>query len=252
MKILTAAEMQEADRRTAEQFGVPLGSLMEQAGAAVAHLCLQRYPTAAIVTVLCGKGNNGGDGLVAARYLAAAGRKVRVLLTGLENEFKGDAAAAMERLRLEAPAVPVETLVKETAEAQMDDALASAELIVDALVGTGFKPPMRGRTAELRDKVAALSTLVVAVDLPSGWDADSLGIRTDSAFRSDAVVTFTAPKLAHVFGNMTRGPVVVAAIGSPNAAVVSAGGLSWTGTSKQLRSGLGQWMRTRACSGMCW
>lgn len=234
MKILTAAEMGEADRRTAEEFAVPLASLMEQAGAAVAKFCLRHYPVANAITVLCGKGNNGGDGLVAARYLAAAGRKVRVLLIGQESDFKGEAAAAMRQLRAEAASVVVESLAKETADAQMNDALSSAGLIVDALVGTGFKPPMRGRAAELRDKVAQLTTPVVAVDLPSGWDADSLAMRADSAFRADAVVTFTAPKLAHVFGNMTRGPVVVAGIGSPNAAVVSAAGLRWTGTSKEL------------------
>jgi hydroxyethylthiazole kinase-like uncharacterized protein yjeF len=103
---------------------------------------------------------------------------------------------------------------------------------VDALVGTGFKPPLRGRAAELRDKVAGLSTPVVAVDVPSGWDADSVAMRSDSAFRADGVVTFTAPKLAHVFGYMTAGPVVVAEIGSPDTAVLSTGGFRWTGAAK--------------------
>jgi len=71
--------------------------------------------------------------------------------------------------------------------------------------------------------VAGLSTPVVAVDVPSGWDADSVAMRSDSAFRADGVVTFTAPKLAHVFGYMTAGPVVVAEIGSPDTAVLSTG-----------------------------
>jgi len=93
--------------------------------------------------VLCGKGNNGGDGLVVARHLAGIGKSVKVLLTGLESEFAGEAAGMMTRLRSEAPAVQVETLAKETAGRQMDEALDWAELIVDALVGTGFKPPLR-------------------------------------------------------------------------------------------------------------
>ena len=73
MEILTSAEMGATDRRTAEEFGVPLAELMENAGAAVAGFCLRQYPAAERVVVLCGKGNNGGDGLVAARVLAAAG-----------------------------------------------------------------------------------------------------------------------------------------------------------------------------------
>ena len=91
MEILTSAEMGAADRRTAEEFGVPLEMLMENAGAAVAGFCLRRYSAAERVVVLCGKGNNGGDGLVAARGLAAAGVAVAVVLLGREDEVKGDA-----------------------------------------------------------------------------------------------------------------------------------------------------------------
>jgi len=114
---LTSAEMGAADRRTAEEFGVPLETLMENAGAAVAGFCLRRYSAAERVVVLCGKGNNGGDGLVAARGLAAAGVAVAVVLLGREDEVKGDADHPSEqargdpgrerlrRLRAEAPEV---------------------------------------------------------------------------------------------------------------------------------------------------
>jgi NAD(P)H-hydrate repair Nnr-like enzyme with NAD(P)H-hydrate epimerase domain len=86
------------------------------------------------------------------------------------------------------------------------------------VVGTGFKPPLRGVAATLREKVAATKAVVVGVDLPSGWDADSMKEMNEGAFRADAVVTFTAPKMAHVFGHLTGGaggggafgPVVVA------------------------------------------
>jgi hydroxyethylthiazole kinase-like uncharacterized protein yjeF len=241
MKILTAEQMRETDRRTSEEFGVGLDELMERAGEAVARFCVEMYP-ASWVTVLCGKGNNGGDGLVAARYLAEAGRDVRVLLTGKESDFKGEAARALERLRAEAPSMNVETLQPETAEQQMDEAVEGAELIVDAVVGTGFKPPLRGVAATLRDKVAKAKALVVAVDLPSGWDADSMKESDGGAFRADAVVTFTAPKMAHVFGHLTGGagdggtfgPVVVAGIGSPEEAVAGAPGLRWGGSSKEI------------------
>jgi ADP-dependent NAD(P)H-hydrate dehydratase / NAD(P)H-hydrate epimerase len=235
MKILTAAEMGSADRRTAEEFGVPLGDLMESAGGAVAGFCLRLYWAASVVTVLCGKGNNGGDGFVAARVLAGAGWTVRVLLLGRMDEVKGEAAVALRRLRGEASDVVLREVIDEDGLKECGDVLGDAELLIDAVVGTGFKPPLRGLAAGLREMVEGLDVPVVAVDVPSGWDSDSMGETAEGAYRADAVVTFTAPKMAHVFGHLTRetfGPVVVAGIGSPDVAVVSSSGLTWTGSSK--------------------
>jgi hydroxyethylthiazole kinase-like uncharacterized protein yjeF len=231
MRILTAAEMGAADRRTVEAFGISLESLMEAAGGAVAAFCLRQYPAVGRITVLCGKGNNGGDGLVAARMLAAAGKAVRLVLLGRGSELKGEAAGALARLGSEV------SLVEVVDEAGLKGALAGAELLIDAVVGTGFKPPLRGLALAVRELVHGLKVPVVAVDLPSGWDADSTEQTVEGAFRADAVVTFTAPKLAHGFGHLTAetfGPVVVAAIGSPEAAVQSATGLTWAGASKAL------------------
>ena len=235
MEILTAAEMGAADRRTAEEFGVPLAELMENAGAAVAGFCLRQYPAAERVVVLCGKGNNGGDGLVAARVLAAAGVDVEVLLLGRADEVKGEAAEALRRLRAEAE-VRLREVVDEAGLAEASGVLESAELMMDAVVGTGFKPPLRGLAVAVREMVAKAEAAVVAVDLPSGWDADSMEQTAEGAFRADAVVTFTRPKMAHVFGSLTGsvGPVVVAEIGSPDAAVISESGLSWAGAAKAI------------------
>ncbi len=246
MKILTSAEMRETDRRTAEEFGVPLNELMERAGAAVGRFCGEMYPGAKRVVAVCGRGNNGGDGLVAARYLKDAGCEVRVLLLP-GSELKGEAASAMERLRSGAPDVEIEELLEGVGEGELGEGLRWAELILDAVVGTGFKPPLRGVAALVRGALAGLATPVVAVDLPSGWDADAVtqhatesGTEDEaaSAFRADAVVTFTAPKLAHVFGHLTPGrtfaPVVVAEIGSPTEAVRSELRLTWTGASKRI------------------
>jgi NAD(P)H-hydrate epimerase len=242
MQILTSAEMSAADRRTAEECGVPLAELMENAGGAVAGFCLRRYAAAERVVALCGKGNNGGDGLVAARVLAAAGVDVEVLLLGRGDEVKGEAAVALRRLREDAPEVEVREVVDEAALAAASGGLERAELVIDAVVGTGFKPPLRRLAAAVREMVAKVDARVVAVDLPSGWDADSMEQRAEGAFRADAVVTFTRPKLAHMFGSLTGssknggafGPVVVAEIGSPDAAVVSASGLSWAGAAKAI------------------
>jgi ADP-dependent NAD(P)H-hydrate dehydratase / NAD(P)H-hydrate epimerase len=113
--------------------------------------------------------------------------------------------------------------------------LDGADVFLDAVLGTGFRPPVRGVAATLGAWLAKHPELpVVSVDLPSGWDADSRAMREQGAYRSDAVVTFTAPKLAHVSGFLTRGPVVVADIGSPDEAVKSATGLHWAGSAKRI------------------
>jgi len=232
MQILSAEDMRAADRRTADEFGVPLETLMENAGKAVAEFCIRNFAAAERVVVLAGKGNNGGDGFVAARLLAAAGRQVQVLLLGLTEDVRDEARRALERLSSELPDTVVHGL---TSASEAKDAIASAELIVDAVVGTGFKLPLRGVAAEVQELLEGAPAPVVAVDLPSGWDADSVSQQTKGAYRADAVVTFTAPKLAHVFGQMTSavsGPVVVAEIGSPEQVVQSKTGLHWAGAAK--------------------
>ena len=256
MEILTSAEMSATDRRTAEEFGVPLTELMENAGGAVAGFCLRQYAAAERVLVLCGKGNNGGDGLVAARMLAVAGVEVEVLLLGREDEVKGEAAVALRRLRVEAPEVGVREVLDEAGLAAANGAMERAELVIDAVVGTGFKPPLRGLAVGLRELVAQASAAVVAVDLPSGWDADSMEQRAEGAFRADAVVTFTRPKMAHVFGNLTGqfGPVVVAEIGSPERHVGgdSDGGLTWAGAAKAIAERARDVNSNKECMGTCW
>lgn len=232
--ILTAEEMRTADRVTGEQFGVPSIVLMRHAGQAVARFVEREYPQCRRIAVLCGKGNNGGDGFVAARALAAGDRDVSVLLLSDPEELKGDARVAFSEMNLTPVFVPDEPSL-DTPQARA--ILSNADLLVDAVVGTGFRPPLRGLAAVLRDRINSLSTPVVAIDLPSGWDADSREFSTEGAFRADAVVTFTAPKFAHVSGNLTGGvygPIVVAPIGSPPEAVQSSLNLTWSGAAHAL------------------
>jgi ADP-dependent NAD(P)H-hydrate dehydratase / NAD(P)H-hydrate epimerase len=232
MKILTAEEMRRADQVTSERFGVASVELMEHAGHAVARFVLRELPQCRRIAVLCGKGNNGGDGFVAARHLSQAGCSVSVVVLGNPAEIRGDARAMLERL----PHAPVG--IVEEAELERDPCktiFLSAQLFLDAVLGTGFHPPMRGLAVAGRSVLERYPrTPVVAVDLPSGWDADSRAFHNQGAYHADAVVTFTAPKLAHVSGMMTRGPMVVAPIGSPAEAVESGTGLSWAGTSKKI------------------
>ena len=239
MTVLTAAEMGAVDRRTAE-VGVSLGELMEGAGEAVSAFVARQYAGAARVMVLCGTGNNGGDGFVAARLLAGEGVGVRVLLVGQRDKVKGVAAEALARLVEATSDEIVEEMPEGLTREELAELLGEAELLVDAVFGTGFKGPMRGAAVMLREALAGVRVPVVAVDVPSGWDADSMEETVAGAFRADAVVTFTAPKVAHVFGHMTAevfGPVVVGEIGSPVEAIQSDAGLHWCGAAKGLTEG---------------
>lgn len=235
MLILTATEMKHCDQESSARFGVSQAALMAAAGGAVAHFAERAFPAARRITVLCGRGNNGGDGMVAARLLAEAGRAVRVLLLGNAADLHAELAALWLGLSGQDGIEQHEV----TTEAGLDalQQVFAADLIVDAVVGTGFRPPLRGLAQAVGDRLRAGGIPVVAVDLPSGWDADSMRADGAGAFPADAVVTFTAPKCAHAFGQLTRRgsqPVVVAAIGSPAAAVVSAERLRWAGAAKAI------------------
>jgi ADP-dependent NAD(P)H-hydrate dehydratase / NAD(P)H-hydrate epimerase len=232
MKIVSAAEMRDIDRATSERFGVPSLTLMENAGSAVARFILSDYPQAERVGILCGKGNNGGDGFVVARKLVEAGRAVRVLLLANPEELRGDAAVMYQKMVKSLHTVNVTPLiVRQASGLDSSDAaeVFAADVMVDAILGTGFRPPVSPLYTAAIGKMNAAAAPIVAVDIPSGADADALqpaGL-TGSAnqARADAIVTFTAPRLAHVFAALTGGPTVIAPIGSPPEAIVSKLGL---------------------------
>ncbi|MBI2678530.1 MAG: NAD(P)H-hydrate dehydratase [Candidatus Koribacter versatilis] len=220
MKIVTAAEMRQIDRATSERFGVPSTTLMENAGAAVAEFVLAHWAATRKIAVVCGKGNNGGDGLVVARKLSQAGKQVVVLLLAKLTELKGDAAEMLEQCPVEPVVVTTESELHEA----VDDRFFDCDLIVDALLGTGFRPPMSPLYAEAIAAMNIAKAPIVAVDIPSGADADSRRPPEESGkpvARADAIVTFTAPRPAHVFGRLTDGPTVVAPIGTPAEVVAS-------------------------------
>ncbi len=220
--------MREIDRVTTEKFGVPSLTLMENAGTAVARFVVMKYPKAWRFTIVCGKGNNGGDGFVAARKLGDQGRRSTVILLCDPSELKGDAAEMFGRMRLE-------PLVVNSEEDLKSGAVALAmknDVIIDAILGTGFRPPVTRLYAEAIAMINASRKPVVAVDIPSGADADLINPAfpkegKDGApevrlrARADHVVTFTAPRPAHVFGGLTRGETMVAPIGSPDEAIQS-------------------------------
>jgi NAD(P)H-hydrate epimerase len=219
MKITTAAEMREIDRATTQRFGVASLTLMENAGSAIAQFILEEYGSASRIAVVCGKGNNGGDGFVIARKLHRAGRVVEVLLLAEPADLRGDALAMFERLPLRPISAenPPEFILQ-----LLPKSLVNCDLVVDAVLGTGFQPPVKGLYADVIAAINRSCKPVVAVDIPSGADSNAMTEQSgDGIARADAIVTFTAPRPAHVFGNLTRGPVLVAPIGSPPEAIVS-------------------------------
>ena len=236
MKVLSAQEMQTCDRLTTERYGVPSIELMRAASAAVDAFAREQYRHARRVTVLCGKGNNGGDGMMAARLLAKAGLEVTTLLLGSQYELKGEAATAWRELSV-APNRYISE-VNSPADLRTHNAALDTDLIIDAVLGTGFKPPMRGLAEAALEWVGATKAPFLSIDLPSGWEADATSSRVqEKTFPSDAVITFTAPKPAHVFGELTRRwdqPVVVASIGSPDDAIVSEQLVDWAGSAHSL------------------
>jgi ADP-dependent NAD(P)H-hydrate dehydratase / NAD(P)H-hydrate epimerase len=220
MKIVTAAEMREIDRITTEKYGIPSLSLMDNAGSAVAEFAAKHFEFNS-VCVVCGKGNNGGDGFVAARKLHEAGKKVSVIILAKSaEELRGDASEMFRKLTT----TPVWVNNEKDFEKPDIKAALQADLIIDAILGTGFKPPIKGLAARAVAEINECDGWVLAVDLPSGVDSDSvepsLSPAEDHAW-ADGVISFTALKPALVFDHVSDGPIAVAAIGSPDSLVAA-------------------------------
>ena len=205
-EIVTVAEMYAADRFAAEH-GVPSLTLMENAGRTVADEILKRWQPRKTL-VLCGPGNNGGDGFVVARLLKECGWDVRVAQFDSREVLKGDAAA-------------MAALWTDTVETLSPRALDGAELVVDALFGASLQRPLIGAARDAVLEMNRMDAAVVAIDIPSGLHGD-LGRALDNVcVRADVTVTFFRMKPAHVLmpGRMLCGRIVVTQIGIPEAAL---------------------------------
>ena len=202
---LTSSQVKELDRLASERFGVEIDWLMEAAGWQIARFCDR--PTA----VVCGVGNNGGDGLAAARHLFRWGR-----LTGVSCL---DQARLGTEARLELEALH-RCGVRISDELHLD----GAEIVVDSLLGTGLNRPPAGRFAEWIIAINNSDKRVVAVDVPSGLDADS-GVAYAPCVHADATVTFSLPKQGLLIADGPRlaGEVWVADVGMPLAAFAALG-----------------------------
>lgn len=205
--VLTAQQMRACEQ-VAVQAGTPLIVLMERAGLAVAETVMARY-TKRPTIVLCGPGNNGGDGFVAARHLSAKGWPVRILLYGKLEDLTAEAKVAASRWR--GTVMTASTAVVENAIQK------GAQLVVDALYGIGLRRPIVGEVASIMQAVNRSGLPVVSIDIPSGINADS-GQVFGQAMVADQTVCFFRKKLGHVLmpGRMLAGEVVLVDIGIPS------------------------------------
>src|SRR5437879_4301167 len=165
---------------------------MENAGTAVADFVLERFPHAERIQVVAGRGNNGGDGFVAARKLHEAGKQVLVVLLADPAELKGDAAEMFKRL-------PIKPVVIRLADEVEQYVWSNADLFIDAILGTGSRPPVEGVYAAAIEEMNESEAPIVAIDIPSGAFADGTQPSAEPVVHADAIVTFTALKPAHVF-----------------------------------------------------
>lgn len=180
--VLSAEQMRALDQATIEQDGVPSMVLMERAGQGAANAILARYPHAKRVAIVCGKGNNGGDGLVVARHLHEVGLEVQAQLAFSESEMKGDALQQVQIAR--AYGVPV-------LESPLD--YVNSDLIVDALLGTGATGAPREPVTSLIQQMNDSGVPVVALDIPSGIDADT-GNAAGKRIEAELTLTMGLPK----------------------------------------------------------
>jgi ADP-dependent NAD(P)H-hydrate dehydratase / NAD(P)H-hydrate epimerase len=225
VKVLTAAQMREADRLTTEKYAIPSSRLMENAGAAVVEFLVAQFPSLAKrkIVVLCGKGNNGGDGLVVARLLKESGCEPEVFLFANAADLAGDAAANLKRWQQGMGRLHVMTSLSEWQSSRA--ALSDSDLILDALLGTGLRGPVEGLLAAVIEDLNAARekdtrtqgrACVVAVDMPSGLASDAQDFG-GPVVTADFTVTFTAPKLGQMIlpRGTCCGELVVRGIGTP-------------------------------------
>jgi len=242
MKALTAAEMREVDRLTTERHGISGAQLMENAGTAVAdvtrhEVALRFQSPVRQIVVLCGKGNNGGDGLVAARHLRQEFHYTAVALFCKPEELRGEPALNFKRWHDGGG----ET-VSIANEADWNTAFARikrADVVLDALLGTGLRGAATGLMARAISELNALSrnatspvpALIVAVDIPSGLPSDG-ETAPGEVLRVHTTVTFTAPKIGQLLSNDADccGNLIVRSIGSPDSLVeeMGKGNIYWS------------------------
>ncbi len=217
LELLTTAEMGEADG-LASSFGVASTTLMEHAGRAVAEEALRMLPDGGRVAIVCGPGNNGGDGFVAARHLMGRACPVRLVLLGSRDALRGDAAIMADQFKGE--------ILDPGRAAEVCEGWA--DLVIDALFGAGLSRPLEGLAAALVETMNSSGKPILAVDVPSGLDGTT-GALTGPAVRANRTVTFFRRKPGHLLlpGRLLCGDVALYDIGMPEAVLAKVKPRAW-------------------------
>jgi NAD(P)H-hydrate epimerase len=188
--LYSAAQVRALDAYAIETLGVPGYTLMKRAGEAALRYLRSRWPTAYRIVIVCGSGNNGGDGYVLARFAQAAGLTVSVLATTSRDELKGDARHAFDDFATSGG----------RAQPFSEALLGDGELIVDAILGTGVRGPVRDELVPVIEAINAAGRPVFALDVPSGLDSDR-GVALGATVRADCTVTFVGLKTGLLIGD---------------------------------------------------
>ena len=218
---LSCQQLRELDRQASEIYGLPTIVLMENAGRGATEI-LMRLGIAGKVVICCGKGNNGGDGLVIARHLDFAGIPVEIILTVPPDQLTGDAAVQLHIVRESKLLIHYATPAELTGS-WLTDQLSGTDWIIDALFGTGLYGPLRSPFDAVVKAINAANARRLAVDIPSGLDGDS-GTPPGETIRADHTVTFVAqkPGFAKPGADGWLGKVHVVPIGIPRRLLESA------------------------------
>ena len=237
MILTTASEMQEIDRRTIENFGIPGMVLMENAGRGAIRFLLEQFPEIAnkTVGVIAGRGNNGGDGFVIARYLKHKGVQVRVYLLAEAKKVQGDAAANLKFLK---PLnIPVIEIPDEALFSKCKPEMDGLDVWVDAILGTGLKSDVKGYFKTVINYINGLNKPVFAVDIPSGLNSDT-GQPCGVCIHASATATFGFAKSGHIVypGIDYTGTLEIVDIGIPPHIVTAVGPRQFLITAQLIQS----------------
>ena len=238
MILVTASEMQAMDRRTIEVGGIPGLELMENAGRGATEYLLDFFPqaTQSRIGIIAGKGNNGGDGFVIARYLSQKGIQVSVFLLAKNSAVKGDAA---ENLKLLAPLkIPVIEIPDKKSFSNQKSNMQHFDLWVDAILGTGLQSDVRGFYRDAIEFINSLKKPVFAVDMPSGLNSDT-GQPCGACIQAQATATFAFAKTGHILqpGAALTGRLKIVNIGIPDPIAAEIGPQQYLITPDHVRSG---------------
>jgi hydroxyethylthiazole kinase-like uncharacterized protein yjeF len=223
MLLVTAEEMRRLDQRTIE-LGTPGRVLMERAGAGATRVLLECFPRlrrkGRRAVIVAGKGNNGGDGFVIARLLRRRGIRTQVVLLGRAEAVSGDAAHALRAYR--SGRAPIDEVVDGHGLEALADRLQGADVVVDAIFGTGLDKPVGGLHAEAIELINSCGAPVCAVDIPSGLHADT-GLPMGAAIQAEATATFGFAKIGQVLvpGATYCGTLAVVDIGLSSEAIAA-------------------------------